>query len=63
MTATVLVEHACVRQGRLIVVPHANNSAIVDACNEDARPSKVFKAIDVPGLDEITKAGVGAFLK
>jgi len=26
-------------------------------------PVKVFKAIDVPGLDEITKAGVGAFLK
>lgn len=27
MAATVLVEHARVRQGRLIVVPHANNSA------------------------------------
>jgi len=44
-------------------VPHASISAIVDACNEDAKPSKVFKAIEVPGLDEITKAGVGAFLK
>ena len=44
-------------------MPHASISAIVDACNEDAKPSKVFKAIEVPGLDEITKAGVGAFLK
>ncbi len=28
MAATVLVEHARVKQGRLIVVPHANNSAV-----------------------------------
>ena len=28
MAAIVLVEHARVRKGRLIVVPHANNSAI-----------------------------------
>jgi len=31
MAAIVLVERARVQQGRLIVVPHANNSAITDA--------------------------------
>lgn len=40
MAAIVLVERARVRQGRLIVVPHANNSAITDVDPE--RPGPEF---------------------
>jgi predicted deacylase len=40
MAAIVLVEHARVRKGRLIVVPHANNSAITDVDPE--RPGPPF---------------------
>jgi predicted deacylase len=40
MAAVVLVEHARVQKGRLIVVPHANNSAITDVDPE--RPGPPF---------------------
>jgi len=40
MAAIVLVEHARVQKGRLIVVPHANNSAITDVDPE--RPGPPF---------------------
>jgi len=41
MAAVVLVERARVRQGRLIVVPHANNSAITDVDPERPGPPAI----------------------
>ena len=41
MAAIVLVERARVRQGRLIVVPHANNSAITDVDPERPGPPAI----------------------
>ncbi len=52
MAAIVLVERARVRQGRLIVVPHANNSAITDVDPE--RPGPEFITL-------ITSAGERRF--
>jgi hypothetical protein len=46
MAATVLVEHARVRAGRLIVVPHANNSAVT--WTDPKRPGPEWIAIDSP---------------
>lgn len=42
VAAMVLVEHASVRKGRLIVVPHANNSAITDVDPERPGPEFVL---------------------
>ncbi len=47
VAAIVLVERARVQKGRLIVVPHANNSAITDVDPE--RPGPEFVSITVPG--------------
>jgi predicted deacylase len=47
MAAIVLVEHVRVQTGRLIVVPHANNSAITDVDPE--RPGPEFIALTTPG--------------
>jgi predicted deacylase len=44
MAAIVLVEHARVQQGRLIVIPHANNSAITDIDPERPGPSSIVVA-------------------
>ena len=41
MAAIVLVEHARVQKGRLIVVPHANNSAITDVDPERPGPPAI----------------------
>jgi predicted deacylase len=41
MAAVVLVERARVRQGRLVVVPHANNSAITDVDPERPGPPTI----------------------
>ena len=46
MAAIVLVERARVEQGRLIVVPHANNSAITDVDPE--RPGPPFITLATP---------------
>ncbi len=46
VAAVVLVEHARVQKGRLIVVPHANNSAITDADPE--RPGPEFVIVATP---------------
>ncbi len=46
MTAIVLVEHSRVQKGRLIVIPHANNSAIADVDPE--RPGPAFITIKTP---------------
>ena len=47
VAAVVLVEHARVEKGRLIVVPHANNSAIADVDPE--RPGPEFVVVRTPG--------------
>ncbi len=47
VAAVVLVEHAQVLKGRLIVVPHANNSAITDADPVRAGPASI--AVATPG--------------
>jgi len=44
MAAIVLVEHARVQKGRLIVIPHANNSAITDVDPERPGPSSIVVA-------------------
>jgi predicted deacylase len=41
MAAIVLVEHAGVEKGRLIVIPHANNSAITDVDPERPGPAAI----------------------
>jgi predicted deacylase len=46
MAATVLVEHARVRKGRLLVVPHANNSAI--GWTDPKRPGPEWIALATP---------------
>jgi predicted deacylase len=46
MAAITLVEHATVQKGRLIVIPHANNSAITDADPE--RPGPAFITLTTP---------------
>jgi len=46
MAAVTLVEHATVQKGRLIVIPHANNSAITDADPE--RPGPAFITLTTP---------------
>jgi len=48
---------------RRVAVHLASLAAVVDACVEDAPPSKKFSIVDLPGLQEMTRAGVGAFLK
>ena len=48
---------------RRVAVHLASLAAVVDACVEDAPPSKKFSVLDLPGLQEMTRAGVGAFLK
>jgi predicted deacylase len=53
MAAVVLVERARVRQGRLIVVPHANNSAITDVDPERPGP---------PAITLMTPSGERRFL-
>jgi len=44
MAAIVLVEHARAQKGRLIVIPHANNSAITDVDPERPGPSSIVVA-------------------
>jgi predicted deacylase len=44
VAAVVLVEHARVLKGRLIVVPHANNSAIADVDPERPGPASIVVA-------------------
>jgi predicted deacylase len=46
MAAITLIEHATVQKGRLIVIPHANNSAITDADPE--RPGPAFITLTTP---------------
>ncbi len=46
MAAITLVEHATVRKGRLIVIPHANNSAITD--KDPERPGPAFITLTTP---------------
>lgn len=46
MAATVLVERAKVTKGRLIVVPHANNSAI--SYTESERPGPAWITVETP---------------
>ena len=46
MAAVTLVEHATVRKGRLIVIPHANNSAITD--KDPERPGPAFITLTTP---------------
>jgi predicted deacylase len=41
MAAVVMVEHARVQRGRLIVIPHANNSAITDVDPERPGPESI----------------------
>jgi predicted deacylase len=48
---------------RRVAVHLASFAAVVDAYNEGAAPARRAAILDVPGLDEMTKAGVGAFLK
>jgi predicted deacylase len=48
---------------RRVAVHLATVSALVDACNEDASSSRKFRLLDMPGLEEMTKAGVGVFLR
>lgn len=48
---------------RRVAVHLASVVAVVDASIEDAAPSKKVKIDDVPGLQEMTAAGPGAFLK
>jgi len=50
MAATVLVEHARVQRGRLIVVPHANNSAV--SWTDPKRPGPEWFSISTPGGGE-----------
>ena len=49
MAAVVLVEHARTQKGRLIVIPHANNSAITDLDPE--RPGPLSIAVMTAGGD------------
>jgi hypothetical protein len=46
MAAIVLVEHVRVHRGRLIVIPHANNSAITDV--DPQRPGPPFISLTTP---------------
>jgi hypothetical protein len=46
MAAITLVEHATVQKGRLIVIPHANNSAITD--KDPLRPGPAFITLTTP---------------
>ena len=46
MAAVTLVEHATVQKGRLIVIPHANNSAITD--KDPERPGPAFITLTTP---------------
>ncbi len=47
MAATILVEHARVQKGRLIVIPHANNSAIRNV--NPRRPGPLMIMLETPG--------------
>jgi hypothetical protein len=55
VAAVVLVEHARVDKGRLIVVPHANNSAITDVDPE--RPGPDFVVVSTPRGDRRFRYG------
>jgi len=55
MAATVLVEHARVQQGKLIVVPHANNSAIT--YNDPRMPGPAWITIQTAGGERRFKYG------
>jgi predicted deacylase len=55
MAAVVLVEHARVRKGRLIVIPHANNSAITDVDPERPGPDSI--TLSTPGGERRFKYG------
>lgn len=46
MAAITLVEHATIQKGRLLVVPHANNSAITD--KDPERPGPAFITLTTP---------------
>lgn len=46
MAATVLVEHARVAKGRLIVIPNANNSAV--SCTDPQRPGPEWITLQTP---------------
>ncbi len=58
-----LVNDAKLPLARRVAVHLAAMSAIVDGFDEEAPPSHVVRLSGVPALDEMTKAGVGAFLK
>lgn len=55
MAAIVLVERVRVQKGRLIVIPHANNSAITDV--DPQRPGPPFITVGTPGGDRHFKYG------
>jgi len=55
VAAIVLVEHARIQKGRLIVVPHANNSAITDVDPERPGPSSIV--VNTPAGDRTFRYG------
>ncbi len=55
MAATVIVEHARVQQGRLIVIPHANNSA--STWPDPRRPGPEWLTIRTPSGDRKFRYG------
>ena len=55
VAAVVLVEHSRVEKGRLIVIPHANNSAIADVDPE--RPGPEFVVVTTPNGDRRFRYG------
>lgn len=55
VAATLLVERAQVQQGRLVVVPHANNSAV--SYTEPERPAPAWVTIDTPHGPRLFKYG------
>ena len=48
---------------RRVAVQLASFAAVVDAHNENAPAARKASVLDVPGLEEMTKSGVGAFLR
>jgi hypothetical protein len=55
MAAIVLVEHVRVQRGRLIVIPHANNSAITDI--DPQRPGPPFFSLTTPSGERAFRYG------
>jgi hypothetical protein len=55
VAATVLVEHAWIQRGRLIVVPHANNSAV--SWTDPKRPGPEWVTLQTPSGDRRFKFG------